>query len=50
MKKYLIIFLIAIVSYSLSPTVKATDEQNLIESQADSLGISTFLSDSEKCH
>lgn len=48
MKKYLIIFLIAIVSYSLSPTVKATDEQNLIESQADSLGISTFLSDSEK--
>lgn len=48
MKKYLIIFLIAIVSYSLSPTVKAEDNQNLIESQADSLGISTFLSDSEK--
>ena len=48
MKKYLIIFLIAIVSYSLSPTVKATDEQNLIESQADSLGISSFLSHSEK--
>ena len=48
MEKYLIIFLIAIVSYSLSPTVKAEDNQNLIESQADSLGISTFLSDSEK--
>ena len=48
MKKYLIIFIVAIVSYTLSPKSLATDEQNLIQSQADSLGISTFLSDSQK--
>lgn len=49
MKKYIIIFLIALITYSISPIVKAEDSQDsIISSQADSLGISTFLSDTEK--
>ena len=49
MKKYWIILLIATITYSISPTVKCAEEtENVLESQTDSLGISTFLSDSEK--
>lgn len=49
MKKYYIILLIILITYLISPTVKASsEEENIISSQADSLGISTFLSDSEK--
>lgn len=54
MKKYCIIFLIAIIAYSMSPIVKAETQEsneeqaNIIASQSDYLGISTFLSDSEK--
>ena len=50
MKKYIIIFLVAIITYIISPQSKAQDmtEENIISSQADALGISTFLEDSEK--
>lgn len=50
MKKYFLILLVAIITYSLSPLSKAADssEENIISSQADALGIKTFLEDSEK--
>lgn len=50
MKKYFIIILVAIITYIISPQSKAQDmtEENIISSQADALGISTFLEDSEK--
>ena len=50
MKKYYITFLLVIIIYSLlpAPKVQAELQENIISSQADSLGISTFLEDSEK--
>ena len=48
MKKCFLIFLMAIITYFVSPQVMASTDEELISSQADSLGISTFLSDSEK--
>ena len=49
MKKAYIILLIAIITYIFPTLSKAeTDEQSILTSQADSLGISTFLSDSKK--
>lgn len=50
MKKYFIIFLVVIITYFLSPQSNAQDktQENIISSQADALGIKTFLEDSEK--
>ena len=49
MKKAYIILLIAIITYIFPTVSKAeTDEESILTSQADSLGISTFLSDSKK--
>ena len=50
MKKYYITFLLVIIIYSLlpAPKVQAELQENIISSQADSLGITTFLEDSEK--
>ena len=49
MKKAYIILLIAIITYIFPTVSKAeTDAESILTSQADSLGISTFLSDSEK--
>ena len=49
MKKAYIILLIAIITYIFPTISKAeTDEESILTSQADSLGISTFLSDSKK--
>lgn len=49
MKKYWIVLIVALITYSITPTVNAADvAENLLSSQADSLGISTFLSDSKK--
>ena len=48
MKKCFLIFLMAIITYFVSPQVMASTDEELISSQADSLGISTFLSDSKK--
>ena len=48
MKKFYIILLIALITYLLPTTTKASSKQaNIISSQTDALGISTFLSDSE---
>ena len=49
MKKYYITFLLVIIIYSLlpAPKVQAELQENIISSQADSLGISTFSEDSE---
>ena len=49
MKKAYIILLIAIITYIFPTLSKAeTDAESILTSQADSLGISTFLSDSKK--
>ena len=49
MKKAYIILLIAIITYIFPTVSKAeTDAESILTSQADSLGISTFLSDSKK--
>ena len=49
MKKAYIILLIAIITYIFPTVSKAeTDEESILTSQADTLGISTFLSDSKK--
>ena len=49
MKKAYIILLIALITYIFPTVSKAeTDEESILTSQADSLGISTFLSDSKK--
>ena len=49
MKKAYIILLIAIITYIFPTVSKAeTDKESILTSQADSLGISTFLSDSKK--
>ena len=49
MKKAYIILLIAIITYIFPTVSKAeTDAESILSSQSDSLGISTFLSDSEK--
>ncbi len=49
MKKAYIILLIALITYIFPTLSKAeTDEESILTSQADSLGISTFLSDSKK--
>ena len=48
MKKCFVIFLMAIITYFISPQVMASTDEELISSQAESLGISSFLSDSEK--
>ena len=50
MKKIYIIILIALISYLVPTTAKAssTSQEEIISSQTDALGISTFLSDSEK--
>ena len=48
MKKCFVIFLMAIITYFVSPQVMASTDEELISSQAESLGISAFLSDSEK--
>ena len=49
MKKDYIILLIAIITYIFPTVSKAeTDAESILTSQADSLGISTFLSDSKK--
>lgn len=49
MKKYWAILVIALIIYSVSPIVQATEtKESLISSQADTLGISTFLNDSKK--
>ena len=49
MKKAYIILLIAIITYIFPTVSKAeTDEESIFTSQADTLGISTFLSDSKK--
>lgn len=49
MKKYLLVLVVALITYSMTPVTLASDgTESLINSQADSLGISTFLSDSKK--
>lgn len=49
MKKYWLILEVALIIYSLAPNVNAeTNAENIINSQTDALGISTFLSDSKK--
>ncbi len=49
MKKYWIFLLVALITYSISPTVKGVnDSESLVSSQVDSLGISSFLSDTKK--
>lgn len=49
MKKAYIILLIAIITYIYPTVSKAeTNAESILSSQSDSLGISTFLSDSEK--
>lgn len=49
MKKAYIILLIALITYIFPTVSKAeTDEESILTSQADTLGISTFLSDSKK--
>lgn len=49
MKKYWVVLIVALITYSISPIVKgASGTESLLESQSDSLGISTFLSDSKK--
>ena len=49
MKKAYIILLIALVTYIFPSVSKAYEnEESILESQTDSLGISTFLSDSKK--
>ena len=49
MKKAYIILLIAIITYIFPTVSKAeTNAESILSSQSDSLGISTFLSDSEK--
>ena len=50
MKKIYIIILIALISYLVPTTAKAssTSQEEIISSQTDALGISTVLSDSEK--
>lgn len=49
MKKYWVVLIVALITYSISPIVKGVSAtESLIDSQSDSLGISTFLSDSKK--